>query len=70
MGSEMCIRDRGSTDFLEGMILAGGGATVLGMDVFKQYIHCPIFKAPTPELSIVRGFYRFAKTQILPKIDQ
>jgi hypothetical protein len=52
------------------MILAGGGATVLGMDVFKQYINCPIYKAATPELSIVRGFFRFAKTQILPKIDQ
>lgn len=60
----------GSTDFLTGMILAGGGATVLGMDVFKQYIHCPLYKAKTPELSIVRGLYRFAKTQILPKIDQ
>ncbi|NVL48742.1 ParM/StbA family protein [Pseudomonas syringae pv. actinidiae] len=59
----------GSTDFLDGMIVAGGGATVLGMEVFKQYVHCPIFKAATPELSIVRGFYRFAKTQILPKID-
>lgn len=60
----------GSTDFLEGMILAGGGATVLGMEVFKQYVHCPMFKAKTPELSIVRGLYRFAKTQVLPKIDQ
>lgn len=60
----------GSTDFLDGMIVAGGGATVLGMEVFKLYIHCPIFKARTPELSIVRGFYRFAKTQVLPKIDQ
>lgn len=60
----------GSTDFLDGMIVAGGGATVLGMDVFKQYVHCPMFKARTPELSIVRGFYRFAKTQILPKIPQ
>jgi len=60
----------GSTDFLTGIILAGGGATVLGMDVFKQYINCPIYKAATPELSIVRGFLRFAKTQILPKIDQ
>ena len=58
----------GSTDFLTGMIVAGGGATVLGMDVFKQYIQCPIYKAPTPELSIVRGFYRYGKTQILPKI--
>ncbi len=60
----------GSTDFLDGMIVAGGGATVLGMEVFKQYVHCPMFKARTPELSIVRGFYRFAKTQILPKIPQ
>lgn len=59
----------GSTDFLTGMILAGGGATVLGMDIFKQYIRCAIYKAATPELSIVRGFFRYAKTQILPKIQ-
>ncbi len=58
----------GSTDFLNGMILAGGGATVLGLDVFKEYIKCPIYKAKTPELSIVRGFYRFAKTQLLDAI--
>lgn len=55
----------GSTDFLAGMILAGGGATVLGLDVFKTYISCPIYRAKTPELSIVRGFYRFAKTQLI-----
>lgn len=60
----------GSTDFLTGIILAGGGAIVLGMDVFKQYINCPIYKAATPELSIVRGFHRYAMTQILPKLDQ
>lgn len=60
----------GSTDFLKGIIVAGGGATVLGLSVFKQYIFCPIYKSATPELSIVRGFYRLAKTQILPKIDQ
>lgn len=55
----------GSTDFMNGMILAGGGASVLGIEVFKQYIHCPIYMAKTPELSIVRGYYRFAKTQLL-----
>lgn len=59
----------GSTDFLNGMILAGGGATVLGIDVFKSYINCPIFKSRTPELSIVRGLYRFAKTQIIPGLS-
>tara|TARA_R110002124_G_scaffold128157_23_gene288800 strand:- start:27909 stop:28958 length:1050 start_codon:yes stop_codon:yes gene_type:complete len=59
----------GSTDFLTGMILAGGGAAVLGYDVFKAYINCPMFMAKTPELSIVRGLYRFAKTQILPSLD-
>jgi hypothetical protein len=58
----------GSTDFLTGMIVAGGGATVLGMEVFKQYIYSPIYKSPNPELSIVNGLYRFAKTQILPKM--
>jgi hypothetical protein len=55
----------GSTDFLTGMILAGGGATVLGLEVFKPYISCPIYMAKTPELSIVRGFYRFALTQLI-----
>ncbi|MFL1449121.1 hypothetical protein ACI77O_12070 [Pseudomonas tritici] len=58
----------GSTDFLTGMIVAGGGATVLGLEVFKQYITCPIYKAKKPELSIVNGFYRYAKTQLLPKL--
>lgn len=55
----------GSTDFLNGMILAGGGATVLGRDLLKQYIHCPIYMAKDPDLSIVRGYYRFFKTQML-----
>lgn len=58
----------GSTDFLNGMILAGGGAPVLGLEVFKEYIMCPIYMAKTPELSIVRGYYRFAKTQMLGSI--
>lgn len=60
----------GSTDFLEGMIVAGGGATVLGTALFKQYVFCPIFQAKNPAESIVRGLYRFAKTQILPKLAQ
>jgi hypothetical protein len=60
----------GSTDFLQGIIVAGDRATVLSLNVFKQYIFCPIYKSATPELSIVRGFYRLAKIQILPKIDQ
>lgn len=60
----------GTTDFLTGVIVAGGGATVLGLDVFKQYIKCAIYKAKEPELSIVRGLYRYAKTQILPKVPE
>lgn len=57
----------GSTDFLNGMILAGGGATVLGRELLKQYIHCPIYMSATPDLSIVRGYYRFFKTQMLSR---
>jgi hypothetical protein len=60
----------GTTDFLSGMIVAGGGAIVLGHDIFKQYVNCPIFMASTPEKSIVRGYYRFFRTQILPKGDK
>lgn len=55
----------GSTDFLNGMILAGGGATVLGRELLKQYINCPIYMAASPDLSIVRGYYRFFRTQML-----
>lgn len=63
-----CIKNVwGRTDFLNGMILAGGGAVVLGRDLFKRHIHCPIYMAKTPEKSIVRGYYRFFKTQMLPR---
>jgi hypothetical protein len=58
----------GTTDFLTGVILAGGGASVLGLDVYKQYIHCAIYKARDPDQSIVRGLFRYARTQILPKL--
>jgi hypothetical protein len=57
----------GSTDFLNGMILAGGGATVLGRELLKQYIHCPIYMAATPDFSIVRGYNRFFRTQMLTR---
>ncbi|MPQ69416.1 ParM/StbA family protein [Pseudomonas sp. MWU12-2323] len=60
----------GTTDFLTGVIVAGGGASVLGLDVYKQYIFCGIYKAKDPEQSIVRGLFRYAMTQILPKIPE
>ncbi|KKN96187.1 hypothetical protein LCGC14_0171170 [marine sediment metagenome] len=58
----------GSTDFLDGMILAGGGTSVLGLDVFKKYVTCPIYTAKDPSQSSVRGMYRFAKTQLLQPV--
>lgn len=58
----------GNTDFMTGVICAGGGASVLGMEVFKQYITCPLYRAKNPDLSIVRGLFRFAKTQVLRQI--
>lgn len=53
----------GSTDFLTGMIAAGGGAIVLGRELLAQYINCPIYSAADPELSIVRGLHRFYVSQ-------
>lgn len=59
----------GSTDFLNGMIVAGGGTEILGAEVMKQYVTCPMYKAADPEMSTVRGTYRFAKAQLLPKLS-
>lgn len=53
----------GSTDFLDGMICAGGGSQVLGKDLLGKFIHAPMFMAEDPSESIVRGFYRFAVSQ-------
>jgi hypothetical protein len=55
----------GTTDLLEGMIVAGGGMKIIGKDILKQHIHTKIYMADDPSLSIVRGFYRYAKTQIV-----
>ncbi len=57
----------GSTDFLRGMILAGGGPIVLGREVFKKYVSCPILMAPEPDKSVVSGYYRYFKTQVVAK---
>jgi hypothetical protein len=57
----------GTTDFLNGMILAGGGPIVLGRDVLKQFINCPIYMSASPDLSIVRGYKRFFLTQMLSR---
>lgn len=56
----------GSTDLLEGMICAGGGMKILGHEILKRYIHCKIYMANDPSMSIVRGYYRYAKTQLVP----
>jgi hypothetical protein len=59
----------GTTDFLRGVIIAGGGASVLGLEVYKEYISCPIYRAKDPDQSIVRGLFRYAKTQVLKKFE-
>jgi len=53
----------GTTDFLRGMIFAGGGATVLGHELLKKHVKCPIFAADDPSNSIVRGLRRYYITQ-------
>jgi hypothetical protein len=55
----------GTTDLLTGMIAAGGGMKILGRDILKQHIHTKIYMAQDPSLSIVRGYFRYAKTQIV-----
>ncbi|MCK1788921.1 ParM/StbA family protein [Pseudomonas violetae] len=51
------------TDFLAGMVTAGGGAIVLGTKLLEKYINTKIYMAKDPENSIVRGFHRFYVTQ-------
>lgn len=48
----------GSTDFLSGMVAAGGGATILRSHM-KRHITCPIYCAKDPDKSVVRGYYRY-----------
>lgn len=45
------------------MIFAGGGATVLGHELLKKHVKCPIFAADDPSNSIVRGLRRYYITQ-------
>lgn len=51
----------GNTNFLEGLICAGGGASVLGLQLLKEYVTCKIYMAADPSRSIVRGYFRFGK---------
>lgn len=53
----------GSTDFLTGIIFAGGGATVLGAELLQKHVRAPIYLADDPWNSIVRGMRRFYVTQ-------
>ncbi|MBM5458772.1 ParM/StbA family protein [Pseudomonas sp. P66] len=53
----------GTTDFLAGMVAAGGGAVVLGAKLLGTYINTRIYMAKDPENSIVRGYHRFYVTQ-------
>lgn len=53
----------GTTDFLAGMVAAGGGAKVLGAKLLQNYINTRIYMAKDPENSIVRGYYRYYVAQ-------
>lgn len=53
----------GKTDFMAGMVVAGGGAIVLGRKLLQTYINTVIYMAKDPENSIVRGYHRFYVTQ-------
>jgi hypothetical protein len=57
----------GSTDFLAGMIVAGGGMKIIGREILEQHIFCKIYMAEDPSLSIVRGYFRYASTQMVGK---
>lgn len=54
----------GNTDFLNAMVCAGGGVSVLGLSILKEYITCPILMARDPSMSIVRGFFRYGTKQM------
>lgn len=47
----------GVTDGLDGMVVAGGGAIVLGRKILSEQIKCPIYMPKDPGMSIVNGFY-------------
>lgn len=53
----------GTTDFLAGMVAAGGGGRVLGRELLQNYIHTRIYMAADPENSIVRGYWRYYVSQ-------
>lgn len=53
-----------NTDFHAGFIVAGGGATVIGRELLRQEITCPLYIPKNPNLSIVRGFFRHAKLKL------
>ncbi|HCF2447085.1 TPA: ParM/StbA family protein [Pseudomonas aeruginosa] len=57
----------GTTDFLAGMIVAGGGMSIIGREILEQHIFCKIYMAADPSLSIVRGYFRYAATQVVAK---
>jgi hypothetical protein len=62
---QRCINQMwGNVDFHDGMIVTGGGATVIGRDILKTVISCKIYIPESPNLSIVRGFYTYALLKI------
>ena len=62
---QRCINEMwGNTDFHTAIIVAGGGATVIGRDILETVITCPLYIPQNPNLSIVRGFYNYAKLKL------
>jgi hypothetical protein len=62
---QRCINNLwGNTDFHNAIIVAGGGATVIGGDILKTKITTKIFIPKDPNLSIVRGLYEYAKLML------
>jgi hypothetical protein len=54
----------GNTKFLSGIILAGGGVEVIGLETLGRHIECTIYKSAEPNMSVVRGFYQAASIRV------
>lgn len=57
---EKCLSKVQDIDYLDGAIVAGGGADVLGRELLSKHIKCPIYIPYNASHSIVRGFYYYA----------
>lgn len=52
------------TGLLPAMIVAGGGATVLGREILESIIDCPVLTSADPSMSIVWGYYEVAQSTL------